>query len=98
MNSMRTAQHISRPGRYRKLESGLELKEVVTGEDSVTRQRFGGLQPEGGECDRHERADIIAEVKRRLAELELLAGEPHNKAACAIRAHSSYGRYNAGPP
>ena len=90
----RPAKALSRSGRYRKLKSGLEIKEVVTGGDSVSRQRFVVVyNPEEGDRDRNKRADIVAETERRLAQLQQLAGDPHNKAACALRAHSTYGRY-----
>ncbi|MDP2872904.1 MAG: IS1634 family transposase [Bacillota bacterium] len=88
------AEALSRSGRYRKLKEGLEIKEVVIGGDSVTRRRFVVVyNPEEAKRDRKKREDIVAEAERRLTDLQQLAGEPHNKAACALRAHSAYGRY-----
>ncbi|HHY10918.1 MAG TPA: transposase, partial [Firmicutes bacterium] len=43
--------------------------------------------------DAFKREDIVKETKRRLEELKQLDGEPHEKAACALRAHKVYGRY-----
>jgi len=97
---MRLGQHahavpaLRRSGRYRKLDCGLEIKEVVVGGDSVSRRRFVVvLNPEEAERDRKKRADIVAEVERRLGDLEQLEGDPHTRAACELRAHPTYGRY-----
>jgi len=97
---MRLGQHahavpaLRRSGRYRKLDCGLEIKEVVVGGDSVSRRRFVVVvNPEEAERDRKKRADIVAEVERRLGDLEQLEGDPHTRAACELRAHPTYGRY-----
>ena len=85
---------LRRGGRYRKLACGLEIKEVVVGKDSVARRRFVVvLDPEEAARDRQKRESISGEVERRLEELRQLAGEPHTRAACALRAHPVYGRY-----
>lgn len=84
---------LRRPGRYKEIEGGLTIKEVTVGK-GPTRQRFVVVRStEEAERDRARRADIVTEVERRLAELSQLDGAPHNKAACALRAHSTYGRY-----
>ncbi|MDP2873136.1 MAG: IS1634 family transposase [Bacillota bacterium] len=88
------ASALRRAGRYRKLDCGLEIKEVLLGGDSVVHRRFVVVyNPEEAERDRKKRQDIVAEAERRLAALQQLEGEPHNKAACALRAHPAYGRY-----
>ncbi|NPV71137.1 MAG: transposase [Firmicutes bacterium] len=85
---------LKRAGCYRKLDCGLEIKEVVMGGDSTSRRRFVVVfNPEEAERDRRKRESIIAEVERRLEELRQLEGEPHTRAACALRAHPAYGRY-----
>ncbi|MEW6522195.1 MAG: hypothetical protein AB1445_01260 [Bacillota bacterium] len=85
---------LRRGGRFRKLACGLEIKEVVVGGDSAARRQFVViLNPEEAEHDRTKRADIVAAVERRLADLQQLTGEPHTKAACTLRAHPVYGRY-----
>lgn len=84
---------LRRSGRYKRLEGGLEIKEVTVGE-GPTRQRFVVVRsPEEAERDRTRREDIVSEVERQLADLEQLDGKPHKKAACALRAHPTYGRY-----
>jgi len=37
--------------------------------------------------------DLVAEVERRLEALHQLEGEPHTRAACALRSHPALGRY-----
>lgn len=87
------AQALRRGGKYKRLDRGLELKEVIVG-DGPARQRFVVVRnPEEAERTRQKRDDIVAEVERRLAELRQLEGEPHEKAACELRAHKVYGRY-----
>ncbi|MFH1609030.1 MAG: IS1634 family transposase [Candidatus Bipolaricaulota bacterium] len=84
---------LRRAGTYRQLEGGLQIKEVTVGEGPA-RQRFVVVRnPQEAERDRTRREEIVAEVERRLVELQQLDGEPHKKAACALRAHSTFGRY-----
>ena len=49
--------------------------------------------PQEAERDRTQRTEIVAEVERRLAEIQQLDGAPHKKSACALRAHPTFGRY-----
>ena len=85
---------LQRPGKYQKLDNGLEVKEVVVGGDSEARRRFViVLNPVEQEHDRKKRDDILSEVERKLEELKQLEGEPHTKAACRLRSHSAYGKY-----
>ncbi|MCL4516113.1 MAG: IS1634 family transposase [Firmicutes bacterium] len=84
----------SRKGKYQKLDNGLEIKEVIIGGDSEARRRFVMVRnPEEAKRDSQKRQEIVKEVERRLEELRQLAGEPHKKAACALRSHQVYGRY-----
>ncbi|MDD4663043.1 MAG: IS1634 family transposase [Caldisericia bacterium] len=72
----------------------LEVKEVVIGGDSCARRRFVLIRnPEEATRDRKKREDILQETERRLALLNQLSGTPHQKAACALRSHKTYGRY-----
>jgi transposase len=88
------AEALRRRGRYRKLEDGLEIKEVILGGDSAVRRRFVVVHnPEEAERDRAGREEIVAEVERQLEALKQLEGEPHEKRACELRAHRVYGRY-----
>jgi transposase len=87
------ADAAQRAGAYKKLACGLEAKEVVVG-DGATRRRFIVVRnPDEAERDEKRRADMVGEVTKRLEELRQLRGEPHTKAACALRSHPVYGRY-----
>jgi len=71
------AEALSRAGSYRSLDNGLEIKEVVVGGDSEARRRFVIVRnPEEAERDRRKREDIVAEVERRLDDLEQLRQTP----------------------
>ena len=83
-----------RAGRYKALASGLRVKEVTTQMGSVGARRFVIVHdPEQVRCDRARRDDSVAEIERRLAEFGDLTGKAHTKAACALRSHSTCGRY-----
>lgn len=84
---------LRRGGAYRRLDDKLEIKEVTVG-DGPARQRFVVVRnPQEAERDRTQRTEIVAEVERRLAEIQQLDGAPHKKSACALRAHPTFGRY-----
>jgi len=88
------AEALQRGGRYQEMENGLRFKEVIVGGDSEARRRFVVVHnPVEAERDRTKRADIVAEIERRLAGLKELDGSPHEKAACALRSHPVFGRY-----
>ena len=85
---------LKRPGRYKVLDSGLRIKEVVLNRDSVTARRFVVVHnPEQAERDRAKRDDIVQETERRIDELDQLDGKQHTKSACDLRAHRTFGRY-----
>ncbi len=88
------AEALTRGGRYQTLDNGLKFKEIVVGGDSEARRRFVVvLNPTEAERDRKKRVDIVTETTRRLDALKQLEGEPHEKAACALRSHAVFGRY-----
>ena len=88
------AEALKAKGRYKKLDNGLEIKDVIMGGDSEARKRYIIVRnPDEAKYDRNRRNDIIQEVKTRLKELKELEGQPHEKAACELRAHSTFGRY-----
>jgi hypothetical protein len=90
----RPTQVLGRGGKYRKLPDGLEIKEVIVGGGSPARRRFVIVRnPEEAVRDRHKRESILAALRGRLAELAQLSGQAHTKAACALRAHETFGRY-----
>ncbi len=85
---------LQQQGRFRTLESGLEIKESITGGDSEARRRYVIIRnPEEALRDQKKREDILKEVEHRLEELKQLDGEPHEKKACALRSHKVFGRY-----
>ncbi len=76
------------------MENGLEVKDITIHKESEARRRYILVRnPKEAERDKKKRSDIIEEVKQRLEELKQLEGEPHEKAACSLRAHTTYGRY-----
>lgn len=90
----RPAQVLGRGGKYRKLPDGLEIKEVIVGGGSPAHRRFVIVRnPEEAARDRRKRESILTEIQQRLAELAQLSGQTHTKAACALRAHDTFGRY-----
>lgn len=93
------AEALSRGGRFRVLDDGLEMKEVKIGGDGAKARRYVVVKnPEIARRDKAKRDDIVAEVERRLAALKELDGEPHHKSECALRAHTTFGRYVAQTP
>ena len=81
-------------GRFQTMANGLEYKEAIVGGDSEARRRFVIVRnPEEAKRDREKRADIVQAVQSRLDALQQLEGEPHRKAACALRSHAVFGRY-----
>jgi len=85
---------LKRQGRYKTLENGLRIKEVIVNQGSVTARRFVIVHnPAEAKRDQLKRDDIVAETERRLAGLRQLDGEAHHKATCELRAHSTFGRY-----
>ncbi len=88
------AEALRRAGKYRVLEDGLAIKEVLVHQGSAVEQRFLVVRnPEEAERDRRRRAESITRLEKELAELEQLTGKPHTKKACALRAHPVLGRY-----
>ena len=85
---------LKRAGRFKTLESGLRVKEVIINQGSVAARRFVVVHnPKQAERDKAKRDDIVLETERRLAELQQLDGGAHSKAACDLRAHKTFGRY-----
>lgn len=85
---------LHRRGRYRTLENGLQIKNVIIDEGLATERRFVIVKnPDAEKRDRLVRDSIVAEVKRRLEALSQLEGTDHTKAVCALRSHGTFGRY-----
>lgn len=85
---------LKQKGKYRTLDNGLEIKESILGGDSEARRRYIIIRnPKEAIRDQKKREDILRDVERQLQELKQLDGEPHEKAACALRSHKVFGRY-----
>lgn len=87
------ADALKRQGKYKTMDNGLQIKEVVVG-DGEARQRYVVVKnPEEEKKQRLTRESILEETENRLVELRQLEGEPHKKTACALRSHGTFGRY-----
>jgi len=85
---------LHRKGRYRLLENGLSIKDVILDEGKATERRFIIVKnPEAEARDRIVREQIVEAARQKLGELSQYTGKAHTKAACALRSHSAYGRY-----
>jgi transposase len=85
---------LHRKGRYRTLDNGLQIKNVVMDEGLATERRFVIVKnPDAEKRDRLVRESIVDETKRRLEKLSQLKGKDHTKAACSLRSHGTFGRY-----
>lgn len=85
---------LHRKGRFRRLENGLDIKNVVIDKGLSTERRFVIVRnPDALKRDRMVRNSIVDEVKRKLDELTQMEGEDHTKAACSLRSHGTFGRY-----
>ena len=85
---------LHRKGRYRTLDNGLQIKNVVMDEGLATERRFVIVKNPGAEKrDRLVRDSIVDETKHRLEKLSQLKGKDHTKAACSLRSHGTFGRY-----
>ena len=90
---------LSRPGRFKVLDDGLEIKEVTLKPDGTRARRHVIVRnPDEARRDKAKRDDILAEVKRRLEALKELDGEPHEKAECELRSHETFGRFVTQTP
>ena len=85
---------LHRKGRFKILENGLAIKDVILDAGTATERRFIIVKnPEAETRDRVIRDQIVETAKRKLEELSQYTGKAHTKAACALRSHSAYGRY-----
>lgn len=90
---------LSHPGPFKQLENGLQIKEVYLNGGSAARRRFVIVRnADEAKRDKAKRNDIVAEVERRPVALKQLTGQPHQKAACALRSHPVFGRYVTQTP
>lgn len=85
---------LHRKGRFRLLDNGLAIKDVILDAGTATERRFIIVKnPEAESRDRIIRTQIVEAATQKLKELSQYTGHAHTKAACSLRAHSAYGRY-----
>jgi transposase len=85
---------LHRKGRFRTLENGLEIKDVLIDEGKATERRFIIVKnPEAEAREKLIRAQIVEATTKKLEELSQYKGKAHTKAACALRSHPAYGSY-----
>jgi Transposase DDE domain len=84
---------LQRQGRYHVVADNIAVKQVIVG-DGAARQRFVvARNPREADHDRARREQTIARLEAKLAALQQARSKAHEKAACALRAHRSMGRY-----
>ncbi len=82
---------LSRPGRYRRLQDNLEVKEVVVGSGRRAQRYVICRNPEEAERDRARRELLLQELEQALLELDQTA--VHQRGACALRISRRFGKY-----
>jgi len=81
-------------GKFKKLDSGLEIKDVLLDSDSSACRRFIVIKnPEEAARDKLKRDDIVREAERRIEALHQEKQEQHSKKACGLRSHPTFGKY-----
>lgn len=86
------AETLSRQGRFKTLEDGLEIKQVTLNPEGTRERRFVIVRnPDQAKRNKSKRDDIVSEVERRLAELKQL-GRHASCGAMPPSADSSPGR------
>ena len=84
---------LKRQGRYHVVAENISVKQVIVG-DGAARQRFVvARNPHEADRDRTRREQTITRLEAKLTALEQTRGKAHEKAACALRAHRTMGRY-----
>jgi transposase len=84
---------LGRPGRYRKVNESVEVKEIIVGEGEARQRYIMMRNPKGVKRDRHQREEILERLGAELKALGELKGPEHSRACCALLSHHSYGRY-----
>lgn len=89
-----SVEALHRQGRYKEIRDGLFIKDIITDEGTATQRCYVIVR--NSDAKKHDmlvREDIVKEVQHRLDLLKQIDGDAHTKAACALRSHSTYGRY-----
>ncbi len=86
-------QVVSRPGRYQKVATNLEVKEVTVGDGERRRRYVVCYNPEEAERQKKHRVQVLKELEAEIEGLRTQRGASHSKRVCELRASGRYGRY-----
>lgn len=88
-----TQKVLARPGRYRKVNERLQIKEVVVGDGERRRRYVVCFNPEEASRQQAHRTHLIEHLQAELAALGDAAQDVHSKRVAALRSSSRWGRY-----
>ena len=81
-------------GKFKQLDNGLEIKDMLLDTDSTTVRRFILIRnPDEAKRDKLKRDDIVAEAERRIESLKQEKQDQHTKRTCELRSHAVFGKY-----
>lgn len=84
---------LSRPGRYQKIKDNLKVKEITVGDGEARTRYVLAYNPQEAKKQRHEREEIVAQIKSRIKGLKQSPDSEHTKTICELRSHPVYSRY-----
>ncbi len=84
---------LARPGRYQKVEDGLEVKQVGVGEGETRRRFVVCRNQDEARRDRHRREQALARLQEELTALERKRGEARAQAEAELLTHPTLKRY-----
>jgi Transposase DDE domain len=84
---------LARPGRYQKVEDGLEVKQVWVGEGAMRRRFVVARNQDEARRDRHRREQALARLEHELAALWRRRGEARTQAEAELLTHPTLKRY-----
>ena len=88
---------LSRPGRFRRVNEHLEVKEVLVGDGARQRRYIVSRNLEEAQRQRQHREELLTALRQELDPLDPQA-PAHTKRACELVASKRYGRYLARGP
>jgi transposase len=85
---------LSQKGKFKQLDNGLEIKDMLLDTESTTCRRFILIRnPDEAKRDKLKRDDIVAEAERRIGLLKQEKQDQHTKRTCELRSHAVFGKY-----
>ena len=85
---------LSQKGKFKQLDNGLEIKDMLLDTESTTCRRFILIRnPDEAKRDKLKRDDIVAEAERRIGSLRQERQDQHTKRTCELRSHAVFGKY-----